>query len=409
MGKHRKRNSSKKISRRDFGKLAGLALALPALGPSVLGGSQLLQNGEKVTSQKKGYTSKELFSGPQVRTFTRNALNEIAFPLGGIGAGNVSLGGRGNLRDWEIFNRPAKGRTLPYTFFAIWTKREGSESLARILEAQRRPPYGPAFGLPTGEVSGLPRLREARFRGEYPFAWIDFLDGDLPVEVSLEAFTPFIPLNSEASSIPCAIFRWRLKNKTRKAIHGTLAYSIVNPIGIAREGEKPGNCFAKFFGSNVNQFIDEPNLRGLLMTSNKYPSNDIRFGSVAVVTNHRELTHTTHWVRTGWWDDIQQFWDDFSDDGLLKAQPDEGPSPDGRTDVGSVGLRFTLKPGQNVELPFVLTWYFPNRVNYWDPEPEVKDKGLRNFYASVWQDAWGVAKHVIENLEVLERDTRRFH
>ncbi|MEK6570627.1 MAG: GH116 family glycosyl hydrolase, partial [Bacteroidota bacterium] len=108
-------------------------------------------------------------------------------------------------------------------------------------------------------------------------------------------------------------------------------------------------------------------------------------------------------------DDIQQFWDDFSDDGLLKAQPDEGPSPDGRTDVGSLGLRFTLRPNQAVELPFVFTWYFPNRVNYWDPEPEVKDKGLKNFYASVWQDAWGVAKHVIENLEVLERDTRRFH
>ena len=33
----------------------------------------------------------------------------IAFPLGGIGTGTISLGGRGNLRDWEIFNRPDKG------------------------------------------------------------------------------------------------------------------------------------------------------------------------------------------------------------------------------------------------------------------------------------------------------------
>ena len=26
------------------------------------------------------------------------------------------------MRDWEIFNRPGKGRTLPYTFPAIFTK-----------------------------------------------------------------------------------------------------------------------------------------------------------------------------------------------------------------------------------------------------------------------------------------------
>jgi len=409
MGKHGKKDTLRKFSRRDFGKLVGLSLALPALGPSVLRGSGLMKNGDQVTSQRKRYTTKDLFTGSEVRTFTGNSLNEIAFPLGGIGAGNVSLGGRGNLRDWEIFNRPAKGRTLPYTFFAIWMKREGSQPLARVLEAERRPPYGPAFGLPTGEVSGLPRLKEARFRGEYPFAWIDFFDDDLPLDVSLEAFTLFIPLNSKDSSIPTAIFRWRLKNKARKSVQGTVVFSMANPIGIAKEGEKPGNCFANYFGSNLNQFVDESDLRGLVMSSKKHPSDDIRFGSVAIVTNHKDLTYTTHWVRTGWWDDIQQFWDDFSDDGLLKPLPDEGPTPEGRTDVGSLGLRFSLKPGESVDLPFILTWHFANRVNYWDPEPEVKGKGLKNYYASLWPDALAVAKYVVENLKVLEQDTRRFH
>ena len=42
-----------------------------------------------------------------------------AFPLGGIGTGNVSVGARGELRDWELANAPNKGNTLPYTFFAI--------------------------------------------------------------------------------------------------------------------------------------------------------------------------------------------------------------------------------------------------------------------------------------------------
>ena len=42
------------------------------------------------------------------RRFTGDQLSMIAFPLGGIGAGSIALGGRGQLRDWEIFNRPEK-------------------------------------------------------------------------------------------------------------------------------------------------------------------------------------------------------------------------------------------------------------------------------------------------------------
>src|SRR5260370_41470954 len=52
------------------------------------------------------------------RRFTKESLREIAFPLGGIGTGTVSLGGCGNFRDWEIFNRPHKGGILPVTFFS---------------------------------------------------------------------------------------------------------------------------------------------------------------------------------------------------------------------------------------------------------------------------------------------------
>ena len=56
------------------------------------------------------------------RTFTGRHLAMMAFPLGGVGAGSVNLGGRGQLRDWEIFNRPDKGRLLGYAFPSIWAQ-----------------------------------------------------------------------------------------------------------------------------------------------------------------------------------------------------------------------------------------------------------------------------------------------
>src|SRR6266851_8547290 len=80
-------------------------------------------------------------------TFTGAALREIAFPLGGIGTGTVSLGGRGELRDWEIFNRPAKGRSMPFTFFALWAQPADANAIARVLERQLLPPFVADRGL----------------------------------------------------------------------------------------------------------------------------------------------------------------------------------------------------------------------------------------------------------------------
>src|ERR1051325_2813724 len=111
-----------------------------------------------------------------IRRRTGDGLRETAFPLGGIGTGTVSLGGRGNLRDWEIFNRPAKGLNLPYTFFSLWAKPAGGAPVARVLERRVFPPFTGSSGPPTAQVSGLPRLREAVFRGGYPLAAIEFDD-----------------------------------------------------------------------------------------------------------------------------------------------------------------------------------------------------------------------------------------
>ena len=44
---------------------------------------------------------------PVLKHYDKDHLLNIALPLGGIGTGTVSLGGRGELRDWEIMNKMA--------------------------------------------------------------------------------------------------------------------------------------------------------------------------------------------------------------------------------------------------------------------------------------------------------------
>jgi uncharacterized protein (DUF608 family) len=111
--------------------------------------------------------------GNKSRTFDATAV-AAAFPLGGIGTGNVSIGARGELRDWEIFNRPAKNSRLPNTFFALYAQEEGQAAITRVLEGPVQPPYTLSHGYHPGSGVGLPRMASAAMQGEYPFVSIDF-------------------------------------------------------------------------------------------------------------------------------------------------------------------------------------------------------------------------------------------
>ncbi|MAG35341.1 MAG: hypothetical protein CL878_03705, partial [Dehalococcoidia bacterium] len=345
------------------------------------------------------YDEAALFGpGPQ-RTFTGEALREIAFPLGGIGTGSVSLGGRGNLQDWEIFNRPGKGVGLPFTFFALWARPEGGPSVARVLERQLLPPYTAGHGLPRTEVAGLPRLVEAQFRGEYPFATIAFEDPSLPLAVELEAWNPYVPLEADDSGLPVAIFRWRLQNTGTVPVHATVALSVSNPA--EHDPSAAG-------GQTVNEWMETGTARGLRLTG-AAASTAPDAGSLAVATAWPDVTYRTRWERAGGPDSLQSFWDGFRADGRLPDRPPPDPAPDGREDVGTLGLRVTLAPGASADLPFVLAWHFPHLTNYWNPQPAVQGQRLGNYYTERFADAWEVAEYTLDDLPRLEERTRLFH
>src|SRR5579884_69314 len=344
------------------------------------------------------------------RSFTGESLREIAFPLGGIGTGTISLGGRGQLRDWEIFNRPGKGKDLPYTFFAIYAEAEGAPGVARVLERRILPPYSGGFGLPTGRVSGLPRLHEAVFRGEYPFAWIDFLDAALPVQVSLEAFNPFIPMNDRDSGLPVVLFSWTLANSSGKPVSATIVCNLLNAVGYnGKDGL--GGRHNKELGQNQNTWREEPDMEGIFMSGGKHAPDSPQFGTMALATEWPDTTVKIRWERAGWWDDAQNFWDEFTQGrGTLPGPRETDPSPDAQSDVGVLGLQVTLEPGQSTTLPFVLAWHFPNLTNTWNgPQQPVAGKRVGNWYATQWTDAWEVARYVIANRERLEAETRAYH
>lgn len=83
---------------------------------------------------------------PVLKSYAGDYASKVAMPLGGIDTGTVSIGGRGDLKDWEIVNQGALGwkpvfnsgrgsiRVAP--FFAIRTKTSEGDIQTRLLEGQ---------------------------------------------------------------------------------------------------------------------------------------------------------------------------------------------------------------------------------------------------------------------------------
>src|ERR1700693_5243239 len=111
-----------------------------------------------------------IYRGPRRR--------DVAFPLGGLGTGSVSLTGSGRLIDWSIQNRPAIHQHNGYSHFAIKAERDGVLLDARVLNG----PYeGLAPGLPERKkfrrlrfrrnrdsMAGAPHFDDATFIGRFP-------------------------------------------------------------------------------------------------------------------------------------------------------------------------------------------------------------------------------------------------
>ena len=174
------------------------------------------------------------------RQFHGRQLQMISFPLGGVAAGSIGLGGRGQLINWEIFNRPNKGYRPAYAFPSIWAQAGNGKPVARVLESRILPPYEGQDGLGSNNSPGLSRLESATFTGEYPLAHIDFHDQLLPVKVELDAFSPFIPHEPDDSGLPVAILRYRVTNPGHVPAKAGISFSIDNPVGIKEERRGAG-------------------------------------------------------------------------------------------------------------------------------------------------------------------------
>ncbi len=248
---------SAQVHRREFLTISGVGLAsLFSAGESVAGPFEAEDSTSRIPAEKKFKPEwlKSLTARGEPAVYQGDDLRFIGMPVGGICAGTVYLGGDGKLWLWNIFNKDVEGvvpRTVTYHGQKLGS-RDGSAYVDPPLQ-QGPVKQGFALEIHSGGKTKTVTLdrtgfRDVAFLGQYPIGTVTYRDPSAPVSVTLEAYSPFIPLNADDSGLPAVVLSFTLKNDSGAPVQATLAGWLENAVALHHR---------TYPGARVNRIIDQ--------------------------------------------------------------------------------------------------------------------------------------------------------
>lgn len=163
----------------------------------------------------------------------------LGMPCGGVAAGQLYVLGDGTLGGWHVdgrLNATGWGATS-YKIkppvrevaqgFVCRVKRDGGAGWNECVLADRE--NGGGFS-------------DIEFYGEYPIAEVHYkgcVDKAFPLRIEMKVGSPFIPLSSKDSSLPCTMMRFTLRNTSGRRVEGELVGFLENGLERVNKGEAP--------------------------------------------------------------------------------------------------------------------------------------------------------------------------
>jgi uncharacterized protein (DUF608 family) len=170
--------------------------------------------------------------------------------MGGIGAGSFELRQDGTTANWSIFNNEPLGTGKPFPFvehpmlfFTLRLQEEGSNPRLHLLQIEESHDSGAIqhheFQYIFPWLAGMGRID---YSATFPFVDMRFEQSEMPLEVSLSAWSPFIPHNVKDSALPVAFFDLKIRSTADTSIH-------VSPTATLRNGAGYDTQFKKYTSS----------------------------------------------------------------------------------------------------------------------------------------------------------------
>lgn len=221
--------SAHQISRRDF---LTLSAALPLAGllgstPLMAGPFEAPDFARLVPPDKKLRPEwvRSLFARGAATVYAkkRDELRFIGMPVGGACCGTVYLGGDGRLWVWDIFNQVHPG-LLP-------GNPDQTNGANYVKPASEQSPLEQGFALKVGDaVRKFDTLgwETVEFEGQYPVGRVRYRDPASSVSAQLTAYSPFVPLQAEDSSLPAIVCEWTLENTGQEPVEAEIGGWLQN-------------------------------------------------------------------------------------------------------------------------------------------------------------------------------------
>jgi uncharacterized protein (DUF608 family) len=308
-------------------------------------------------AEKTARASERAFNG----WYQGQYLDQIAFPLGGIGAGMICLEGSGALTKFSMHNHPELNMEQR-VFAAIAIK--GPRPIARVLEGpvptwKLRPSFiAPLYGKAVGPW-GLPRYRKATFEARFPFARVRLRDSDMPLTVELTGWSPFSPGDVDNASLPVAGLEYRITNDSSGIVDAVFSFNCANLMAgssghpaESSSGVRPTAGGVVFFGSGASAGEE---------------------GYLAAWTDEQAVLVNHSWFRGGLSDTMQLLWNDIASGKCYARAPVTDDSVPGAT----LFVPLKLAPGGSQIIKVYLAWYVP-RSKLFSPDFRVSEGKFEN-------------------------------
>lgn len=227
---------------------------------------------------------------------------------------------------------------------------KGVEDGARILEGpvpdwkllfpwDQAVSGGSGGGAP-GKTYGLRRYGEAEFASAFPFARVNLRDGSTPVSVEITGWSPFIPGDDDASSLPVAALEYTFQNASSERLDATFSFHSANFMRSAA----------------LERAIVRPVDQGFVLENGGDESSPHEEGHFCVAIDNPGASVNCAWFRGGWFDTLSEVWRGVeSGESRQAGPPDEGgPSPG-----CSLSLRLRLAARDKSTVRLRLCWYVP--------------------------------------------------
>ncbi len=322
--------------------------------------------------------------------------------LGGIGTGWFELRKDGVFYNWNIFNNNphGTGESFPLAedsmlFFIVRYQEKGKNPQMKLLQIDQGyevasiPSHYYTFPWLTG-------VDEIEYEASFPFTRMTFRDKDMPVDVEMEAFSPFIPHNVKDSALPAAIFNFRVRSKTNNPVDVMLMATMRNGVGY----DVPERLYASR--------LDEGRGYKLFESTCKMDKKASSFGQQVVASLNGQSSYYLGWEHRHPYYEIVIRNPKLPnvDDTAGRNMTDKatGKQRAGARLFSTIAFSKSFKgKGEAFDHSFVTSWYFPNLYS--------RETGRLegHSYTNDFADAADVARYVIANQKRLTEQSRAFH